>query len=166
VPNCTIHFSFNICTGIYPFEGDNIYRLLENIGKGVWQVPDGLDPVLADLLVNMLRFDPVQRFSIQQIRTHSWFLTAPPDTGDAVPIPPLKGDSLRNSTVLPYLVSYHYDDHKSDVYFTEHELNNGKIYLISTLGYDLKLNHICRRTSKTAIDISAADQRQLFKSKT
>lgn len=43
-----------------------------------------------------------------------------------VPIPPLRGDELRNSTVLPYLQSYHYDtsrDTLSNVYFTEHDLN-------------------------------------------
>lgn len=34
-------YSYNITTGSYPFEGDNIYRLLENIGKGVWSVPEG-----------------------------------------------------------------------------------------------------------------------------
>lgn len=43
-----------------------------------------------------------------------------------VPIPPLKGDRLRSSTVLPYLQSYHYDtsrDTMTNVYFTEHDLN-------------------------------------------
>lgn len=111
---------------MYPFEGDNIYRLLENIGKGVWSVPDDLDPLLADLLLNMLRFDANERYSIQKIRKHSWFIASPVCTGDAVPVPPLKGDSVRSSTVLPYLESYHYDK-SNDVFFTEHDLN-GKIF--------------------------------------
>lgn len=38
----------------------------------------------------------------------------------------LLGDSLRSSTVLPYLESYHYDRDLNNVYFTEHDLN-GKI---------------------------------------
>jgi len=117
-------FSYNITTGLYPFEGDNIYRLLENIGKGVWNVPDDLDPLLTDLLLNMLRFDANERYTIQNIRNHCWFILSPINTGDAVPVPPLNGDNIRSSTVLPYLESYHYENRQSsNVFFTEHDLN-------------------------------------------
>lgn len=123
-------FRYNITTGLYPFEGDNIYRLLENISKGVWSVPDGLDPLLTDLLLNMLRFDANERFTIQKIRDHSWFISSPENTGDAVPVPPLKGDSLRSSTVLPYLESYHYENRQnSNAFFTEHDLH-GESWLL------------------------------------
>lgn len=119
-----ISLSYNVTTGLYPFEGDNIYRLLENISKGVWSVPDGLDPLLTDLLLNMLRFDANERYTIQKIRNHSWFISSPVCTSDAIPVPPLKGDSLRSSTVLPYLESYHYENRQSNnVFFTEHDLN-------------------------------------------
>lgn len=37
-------------TGIYPFEGDNIFKLFENIGKGQYQIPDGVEDNLRDLL--------------------------------------------------------------------------------------------------------------------
>lgn len=37
-------------TGVYPFEGDNIFKLFENIGKGQYQIPDGLEDNLKDLL--------------------------------------------------------------------------------------------------------------------
>lgn len=43
--------------------------------------------------------------------------------GDRVPIPALKGDVVRSSTVLPYLESYHYESRQNNVYFTEHDLN-------------------------------------------
>ena len=122
---------YNITTGQYPFEGDNIYRLLENIGKGVWSVPEGLDALLTDLLLNMLRFDSNERFSIQKIRNHAWYIASPINTFDAVPVPPLKGDCLRSSTVLPYLESYHYDTNRQNqnVFFTEHDINdiNGEL---------------------------------------
>jgi serine/threonine-protein kinase 11 len=73
----------------------------------------------------MLRFDPVERYSIEKIRNHSWFISSPVNTFDAVPVPPLKGDSLRSSTVLPYLESYHYENRQNQngLYFTEHDLN-------------------------------------------
>lgn len=37
IANCFIS-SYNITTGLYPFEGDNIYRLLETIGKGLHEL--------------------------------------------------------------------------------------------------------------------------------
>lgn len=54
----------------------------------------------------------------------SWFMSAPPVTGPPIPIPPLKGDKYRSSTVVPYLEAYHYGDQdQEDVYFTEHDVN-------------------------------------------
>lgn len=44
-------------------------------------------------------------------------------TGPPIPIPPLKGDKYRSSTVLPYLEAYHYGSEQEDVYFTEHDVN-------------------------------------------
>lgn len=42
--------SYNITTGLYPFEGDNIYKLFENIGKGDYTIPGDCGPPLSDLL--------------------------------------------------------------------------------------------------------------------
>lgn len=64
---------YNLATGDYPFEGDNIYRLLENIGRSQWVPPDTLhhlSPDLLTLVLGMLQLDPQQRFSLQQIREH------------------------------------------------------------------------------------------------
>lgn len=41
---------YNMTTGVYPFEGDNIFKLFENIGKGQYQIPDGVEDNLKDLL--------------------------------------------------------------------------------------------------------------------
>lgn len=62
---------YNITTGLYPYEGNNIYRLLESIGKCQWKPPEWLEENLADLLVNMLREHPEERFTIPQIRNHA-----------------------------------------------------------------------------------------------
>lgn len=67
-------YRYNLTTGLYPFEGDNIYRLLENIGKCQWLAPDWLyelDSQMADLVLGMLQADPTQRLSLQQIRNHA-----------------------------------------------------------------------------------------------
>lgn len=42
--------SYNITTGLYPFEGDNIYKLFENIGRGDFTIPCDCGPPLSDLL--------------------------------------------------------------------------------------------------------------------
>jgi len=61
---------FNITTGKYPFEGDNIFKLFEKIGEGVFQVPEEVDPLLGDLLQGMLHKDPYQRFTLPLVRYH------------------------------------------------------------------------------------------------
>lgn len=72
VINWIFFFRYNITTGLYPFEGDNIYRLFENIGRGEFTIPDEIEDPLRDLLLGMLKKDPYIRFSLQQIRQHQY----------------------------------------------------------------------------------------------
>lgn len=64
-------------------------------------------------------------FACTHIYSNSWFSAALERIGQPVPVPPLKGDPLRCSTVLPYLETYHYqmDRDNDEVYYTEHDLN-------------------------------------------
>lgn len=65
---------YNIATGKYPFEGDNIYRLLENIGKNQWEAPDWFqkfDSNLSSLIVGMLQSDPQNRLTLEQVKRHT-----------------------------------------------------------------------------------------------
>jgi len=126
---------YNITTGLYPYEGNNIYRLLENIGKCEWYPPTWLESDLSDLLVNMLRQQPHDRFSIQQIRNHAWCKLNKPINIQTVTVPPLKGDELRSSTVLPYLQVFHYDNSRefTNIYFTEHDLNGSNVKLVEEI---------------------------------
>ncbi|KAM9731072.1 serine/threonine-protein kinase STK11 isoform 1-T4 [Dama dama] len=148
---------YNITTGLYPFEGDNIYKLFENIGKGDYTIPGDCGPPLSDLLracsgllpdlalqrgrgsahtrhalrphpsqagagplpaltpppagllAGMLEYEPAKRFSIQQIRQHSWFRKKHPPAEQPVPIPPSADckDRWRGMTVVPYLEDLH-----------------------------------------------------------
>jgi serine/threonine-protein kinase 11 len=72
--NFTLYFVFpyryNITTGLYPFEGDNIYKLFENIGKGEFSIPSEIENPLRALLEGMLQMDPKKRLSLPQIRQH------------------------------------------------------------------------------------------------
>lgn len=118
---------FNISTGKYPFEGDNIFKLFEKIGEGVFEIPEEVDELLSDLLRGMLHKDPYLRFSLPQVQHHGWFIKRHPRTEPSVRIPPLRGDESRNMTVLKYLESHHgnnsdEDDCSDSHYFTEHDL--------------------------------------------
>ncbi|VEN50335.1 unnamed protein product [Callosobruchus maculatus] len=125
---------YNITTGQYPFEGDNIYRLFESIGKGEFTIPSEIQEPLRGLLIGMLEKDPYSRFSLQQIKRHSWCTRQPPSEGlPKVPVPPLRGDVWHSLTVLPYLIDHYYDEPLEDMnseddgsrheYITERQLN-------------------------------------------
>ncbi|XP_064476791.1 serine/threonine-protein kinase STK11-like isoform X2 [Ornithodoros turicata] len=129
---------FNITTGQYPFEGDNIYKLFENIGSGTFEVPQDVDELLSDLLRGMLHRDPKQRFCLQFIRSHCWVRKKHPRMlREHVGIPQRSDrDSLRSMTVIPYLQDLYTppggedgeDDDDSQEYYTEHDLQGVRVW--------------------------------------
>ncbi|XP_017689863.1 PREDICTED: serine/threonine-protein kinase STK11 isoform X1 [Lepidothrix coronata] len=117
---------YNITTGLYPFEGDNIYKLFENIGKGDYTIPEDCGPPLSDLLRGMLEYDPAKRFSIQQIRQHNWFRKKHAQAEALVPIPPSPEtkDRWRSMTAVPYLEDLHgyNEEEDEDLYDIEDDI--------------------------------------------
>uniref|UniRef100_A0A6I8N484 Serine/threonine-protein kinase STK11 n=1 Tax=Ornithorhynchus anatinus TaxID=9258 RepID=A0A6I8N484_ORNAN len=105
-----------ITTGLYPFEGENIYKLFENIGRGYYIIPEDCEPLLVDLLKGMLEYEPVKRFSIQQIRQHNWFQQKQPEGEALVPVPPSPDtkDRWRSMTVVPNLRALHNNNEEVD----------------------------------------------------
>jgi len=99
---------YNFSTGEYPFEGETIFKLFENIGKGEFSVPSCVDRVLESLLRSMLAKEPGDRPDIRTIQQHDWCRKRFPRTGKAVSAPPHEGDPLLSTTVLPYLENLHY----------------------------------------------------------
>jgi len=106
---------FNITTGQYPFKGDNIYRLFENIGKEKLVIPDDVDPSLQRLLAGMLHRDFKDRFGINEIRNESWFGRNYCKIGPAVDFP-RNGDEEsyldenKDLTTIPYLEKLNNDE--------------------------------------------------------
>ncbi|XP_076377947.1 lkb1/serine/threonine kinase 11 isoform X1 [Megalopta genalis] len=117
---------YNITTGQYPFQGDNIYKLYENIGKGEYTIPEEVEEPLRSLIQGMLQKDADKRFNLQQVRRHPWTICRHPRTQEEVPIPPLKGHKWHSMTVLPYLMDYHYGGDDNPTYYTERQLNEEK----------------------------------------
>lgn len=116
---------YNITTSLYPFEGDNIYKLFENIGKGDYTIPEECGPLLSELLCGMLEYDPGKRFSIQSIRQHNWVRKKHPPSERPVPIPASaeSRDPWRSMTVVPYLEDLHgYTEDDDELYDGEDEI--------------------------------------------
>ncbi|RUS86945.1 hypothetical protein EGW08_005270 [Elysia chlorotica] len=108
---------YNITTGKYPYDGDNIYKLFENISKGDYSIPEGVSEMLSDLLKGMLAYDATVRYTLQQIRQHPWFIKQHPRVFASVKIPPRPEDPddvLRSMTVIPSLNAMHYGDDTED----------------------------------------------------
>lgn len=96
---------FRFVTGFYPFEGENVYILYENISKAVLQVPDDLDELLQSLLKGLLERDVKQRLSIAEAKNHQWVRRTYPKYGNDE----VRGNEqiAQHTSVLPYVQSLH-----------------------------------------------------------
>lgn len=59
-----------MCSGSYPFDGANVFRLYESICEKTVEIPSDLDVTLQRLLEGMLLKNPYERLSIQEVRKH------------------------------------------------------------------------------------------------
>uniref|UniRef100_A0A3Q3AAB2 Serine/threonine-protein kinase STK11 n=1 Tax=Kryptolebias marmoratus TaxID=37003 RepID=A0A3Q3AAB2_KRYMA len=102
---------YNITTSLYPFEGDNIYKLFENIGKGDYTIPEECGPLLSDLLCAVVP---------------TWVRKKHPPSEPPVPIPASaeSRDPWRSMTVVPYLEDLHgyTEDDDDELYDGEDEI--------------------------------------------
>ena len=99
---------YNFVTGDYPFNGDTIFRLFEAIGRCELVIPKDIDPILSNLIAGMLRADPHERMSLQEIREHDWFRKKHPCSSPPVTVKPRNDDPALGTTVIPYLCDLHY----------------------------------------------------------
>jgi serine/threonine protein kinase len=70
--------------GKFPFDNKNMLTLFDNIAKGVYVVPEWVEPNLRDLISKVLEVDPIKRLSIPQIKKHPWMTM---EMKDEKPIP-------------------------------------------------------------------------------
>ncbi|XP_063413122.1 serine/threonine-protein kinase stk11-like [Mytilus trossulus] len=123
---------YNMTTGKYPYDGDNIYKLFNNISKGVYTIPDSIDSVLTNLLHGMLAFTPDKRMTIEQVQLHDWVRKRHPRSLDYVKFPPTKEglDKHHSMSVMQYLDDLHCpeEEEECDEYEDEFHIqqNNGK----------------------------------------
>jgi len=64
--------------GYLPFEDPNTTELYKKILKGKYELPDFLSKDAKDLLKKVLNTDPKKRYTIEEIRKHSWYSLVKP----------------------------------------------------------------------------------------
>lgn len=73
---------YKIVSGTYPFERTmdisdphgNVQLILEWIAQGKAEIPDSFSVDLCDLLSRMLKKDPCKRITMEEIKSHNWFV--------------------------------------------------------------------------------------------
>jgi len=81
---CIGVLAYNILTGLYPFVGDTAEEVLRNIAHAHYAVTDdawkSLSPEAKDFVRKLLKRDPAERPTIQELREHPWLRgeTLPP----------------------------------------------------------------------------------------
>ena len=98
---------YNLVTGTLPFDADNVYLLIQTVGRGNYKIPDDVDPHLSSLLHGLLHRDKTARFSIEQIKHHDWFRRRPPRTFDMIRFPPLALNRFQTCTMHDFLAELH-----------------------------------------------------------
>ncbi|CAJ0929530.1 unnamed protein product, partial [Mesorhabditis belari] len=70
---------YNLLSGEYPFEGDVIMKLFENICWQPLEMPKTieLEEESQNLLTGLLEKDPMERLKMDQVKHHPWFAKAP-----------------------------------------------------------------------------------------
>lgn len=79
VPSCVDIWSCGIILyamvwGYLPFEDPDTSKLYQKILSGEFEVPDFMSSTVEDILHKVLNTDPKKRYTIGDIRSHSWFL--------------------------------------------------------------------------------------------
>lgn len=71
--SCGVILYAMVC-GFLPFEDPDTNRLYSKIIKGQYSIPSDISKDARDLIEKILNTDPNQRYTMEQIRSHSWYV--------------------------------------------------------------------------------------------
>lgn len=63
---------YALIVGVLPFDDDNLRHLLEKVKKGVFRIPDNVQPDCRHLIKEMIKVDPTRRITMKQILNHQF----------------------------------------------------------------------------------------------
>jgi len=103
---------YRMITGDLPFESNKLLDLIESIVNNNYRYNQivAQDIFLDDLLSKILEKNPPKRISLEEIKTHPWFVQAVIQDTPPVKIPSHKlyVDDYRSMTITPYLHEMHF----------------------------------------------------------
>jgi serine/threonine protein kinase len=146
---------FAMVCGYLPFEDPNTRKLYKKILKGVYQAPKYVSDSVKDLIEKILKTNPDERITIEQIRAHQWFNQVQQDISPGI----LVGyqNIQVDSQVLSMLSSL-----KVDADYARKLIEANKHNHIST-GYYLLLKKHLRNGGTLTIDKPKSKQVQQFR---
>lgn len=94
---------YSLVTGKLPFdeENDNIRRLFNKIRFESVKIPKTIPSSCAELIGFLLKIDPINRISIEKIKSHPWYKSAPLPETCRTPIQDVNMASVRNQIFNP-----------------------------------------------------------------
>ena len=98
---------YQLTTGDLPFQGQTLHQIFENIRSTQYEIkmPEFIDKNLLNLLRNVMNRDPLERWSLNQIRSCEWFKKKHPLVKEElVPLPDdVKQNELATFRMINYL---------------------------------------------------------------
>ena len=104
--SCGIILYAMLC-GYLPFSESNEEINCRNIVSGVFEMPDHLSLAAIDLIQNILKVEPLERYDIQQIKNHPWFKQVKPS-----PLPGIVVDVHKipiDNKIVDYVIDHYYN---------------------------------------------------------
>eukprot|EP00761_Pharyngomonas_kirbyi_P014097 gb/GECH01014127.1/.p1 GENE.gb/GECH01014127.1/~~gb/GECH01014127.1/.p1 ORF type:complete len:517 (+),score=118.59 gb/GECH01014127.1/:1-1551(+) len=92
-----------LVTGDFPFGGNTVANLYDNIKAGDFTIPDWIQEPLRSLISGMLEMDENERLSVRDIKEHPWLKDTVCDPVPCAPEELQRRSSWRSFTLLPYV---------------------------------------------------------------
>ena len=138
---------YAMLVGYLPFSEENDDIVCQKIIQGYFEIPDFVSPLAADLIRRILNIDPVKRYDLDQIKSHSWFRIQTPNICPGIII------GYHNLPIDTYILSK-LSDYSFVVEAARDNLINNK-FNQATATYYLMLRKFIREGAKSISDQSS-----------
>lgn len=128
---------FVMCSGTLPFDGNDPQTLLKKILHAKVIFPDYFSPELRDLISNLLKRRPKQRYNLEQVRMHPWFMNEEVTNYQSVDVRPLSQRQLTRQKTSSRIPS---SKQSEEAVAAKPESHAGGVEIFSSDKIDIKIN--------------------------